>query len=480
MAARGDRGGGQRERQREQRVLELDHPAERHDAARAAAWPRRRVRVSCAGHPAQGRGRIADQRFERRGDVVDEHVEQAGTRAGGRACRAPRRPEGARAAARWRRPASARPGQPGSARPASPSRPTATGRAPRRGCRCRARARRPSATQRVDVGQAAADVQVRARAEHDRRAGLARDAPIVGAGVDHVHEQRRRLRLRRRPATRGTRPATCAGTRVAGRRPCRRAARASAGAVAQQRQLVLVLGDVDRRWRARRRRPRRRCARAARGRRSRGRAARARSRGRSGQPAAASARSRAASASASPVAISREPTSSWNSTPRQARGGRSPGAAASELPTSPMAAVPSATAAAAAVRGGGALRVGRCRSCGRPSASSPRRTGPCRRGRPSTCRQLQVAVRVDQARQQRRPRARSSTASGNSARSSARAARPPAPRRRRPARPRPRRSAARAIGTTQRALSTFTRRVPSAWPSRRRPAARSACCGGAA
>ena len=55
------------------------------------------------------------------------------------------------------------------------------------------RERQAVGDERVDVGQAAADVQVRARAEHDGRAGLAREAPIVGAGVDHVDEQRRRL-----------------------------------------------------------------------------------------------------------------------------------------------------------------------------------------------------------------------------------------------------------------------------------------------
>jgi len=39
------------------------------------------------------------------------------------------------------------------------------------------------------VRQAATDVQVRTRAEHDRGAVLVRERDVLGAGTDHVHEK---------------------------------------------------------------------------------------------------------------------------------------------------------------------------------------------------------------------------------------------------------------------------------------------------
>ena len=68
--------------------------------------------------------------------------------------------------------------------------------------------------QRAHVGQAAADVEVRARAQDDGRAGVTREAAVVRGGVDHVHEQRRR-RAREGAQAREVGDGLLAGTRLA-------------------------------------------------------------------------------------------------------------------------------------------------------------------------------------------------------------------------------------------------------------------------
>ena len=332
--------------------------------------------------------------------------------------------------------------------------------------------------ERVDVGQAAADVQVRARAEHDGRARLAREAPIVGAGVDHVDEQRRGLGLERaqRRQVGDGRLARHARRRVDAHAGQQRGP--AAGAVAQQRELVFVLGDVNRGRAPRGGRGREDAARAARDRRSRGRAAPGRSRGAPAsrrRPRRARARRRPARRRSR---ISRDPNSSWNSTP--ARPARPiPGAAASELPTSPTAAVPSATAAAAAAAAASRCRCRPCRRCERRISVVAQANRPCPPGTASACAgQLEVAVRVDQAGQQHALARAPRRASGNSARTSARpptASTAPSSRERDARR---RRSAGAQSGRTQRALTNFTADPPVV-PTRR-PAARSACCAGAA
>ena len=99
--------------------------------------------------------------------------------------------------------------------------------------------------QRRDVGQAPADVKVRARAENDGRAGLAREPAILGAGTDHVNEQRRRRTVEgpERRQIFDRRLSGHARRRVDAHRRQHRGP--GAAAVAEQGDLVLVLGEVD-------------------------------------------------------------------------------------------------------------------------------------------------------------------------------------------------------------------------------------------
>ena len=474
VAARRDRGGGERERQREQRVLELDHPAEFDDLVRS------RCRRSWRGATQRSVG-VGSRTSDSSGAAMSStSTSSTPGRAPGVERAEPRSPS-ARAPPRVAASSQRAAGTTGKCAASV----AISAHSDRSGTEARLSVPIASAQavgdQRVDVGQAAADVQVRARAEDDGRARLAGDAPIVGVGVDHVHQQRRRLRLERAQrrevrdgrfararASTGSTPMPASS---AGQRP---------RAVAQQRQLVFVLGDVDR-GRAPGGGRGREDARQQLGTDGVGRVRRGHVAEALGPVGGGARRARARRRPARRRSRSRASRTA-RGTARRARPARPiPGAAASELPTSPIAAVPSATAAAAAVRGGLALRVRRCRPCGRSSASSPRRTGPCRPGRASTCadssRWLCALTRPGSST----PSARSSDASGNSARTSAR--RPTASTAPSSASA----SAPSAIGGARdrhhpaRAhhLHVGRLRLPSA-ALRRPPAARSACCAGAA
>ena len=134
VAARGDGRGGERERQREQRVLELDHPAEFHDLVHG-----------CRGHDGGATQRkvgVGSRTSDSSGAAMSStSTSSTPGRAPGVSVPNPRSPEAARAAARG----GVQPARGRHRREVRGQRrhlaPTATDRARRRGCRCRSPAR---------------------------------------------------------------------------------------------------------------------------------------------------------------------------------------------------------------------------------------------------------------------------------------------------------------------------------------------------
>ena len=411
-----------------------------------AAEPRRRRgrpsgRVRTARHGAGPSS--ARRRLSGRAPAIRAAPRIVDARRGGRgAGRAQRAVGGGAARGRrraWRPRASARPAPPGSARASAAISPHSD----RSGVEARlsvpSASARPSASSAGTSGSRppmcrferghSTTVAPASRARR-RSSAPAQTMCTSSGGAGREGAQRREVRDRRLPGARVATSTPMAAS-IAGQRPL--PSRSSASSSSSSATWIEVARS--------RRPPRRRCGAAARGRRSRARAARGRSRGRRpGRAAGALAGGVGERVAGARLARAEQLVEEDAAHARRGDGRRGD----SVLPTSPTAAVPRRAAAAAALP---RPPRGARRAClaGAFQDRPPRRRGRRRPDDLGQRRQLEVAVGVDEAGQQRRPR-RAPRARRRSRRAARRAAPPPAPCRPRRARPRRRRPAARRSG----------------------------------